>query len=93
MVKKVTRGINKLLSGVKNSTEKEDIVEKINNMKYAVEELGVVQDELIGIIDDHVTVDYYGNVHTILGILIEEIKPLFDKWTSNHSKVCHSMTD
>ena len=51
-----TRRINELLNGVKNVIEKEDRVEKINKVKYAVEELGVVQDELIGIIDDDATV-------------------------------------
>ena len=57
IAKKVTRRINELLNGVKNVIEKEDIVEKINNVKYAVEELGVVQDELIGSIDDDANVD------------------------------------
>ena len=57
IAKKVTRRINELLNGVKNVIEKEDIVDKINNEKYAVVELGVVQDELIGSIDDDANVD------------------------------------
>ncbi len=50
--KLVTRRTNELLSAVKCLLQEEDIVDKINTLKYALSELGSIQDELSTLLDE-----------------------------------------
>ena len=48
----VTRRVNELLNGIKILSSKEEIIGKINNIWYALEELGITQDTVIGVVQD-----------------------------------------
>ena len=49
--RKVTRKTNELLTAIKCNSVKWDIEEKIHTVKYTMEELGTIQDDLLLLID------------------------------------------
>ena len=49
--RKLTRRTNELLNAVKIDAVKNDIEETIRTLKFAMDELGAVQDELLSLID------------------------------------------
>ena len=53
--RRVTRRVNELLNGIKTSIAKAEITEKINNVKYVVDELGELQDDYMGYLDTNNT--------------------------------------
>ena len=48
----VTRRTNELLNSMKCKLQEEEIVDKINNLKYALTELGTLHDDVIGILEE-----------------------------------------
>ena len=53
--RRVTRRVNELLNGIKTFIAKAEITEKINNVKYVVDELGELQDDYMGYLDTNNT--------------------------------------
>ena len=48
----VTRRVNEVNNGIKTVAEKDDIIEKIENLKVAMNELGRIHDEYMGYFED-----------------------------------------
>ena len=51
--RKLTRRVNELLNAVKTCIDKKDVEDKICTVKYNIDELGVLQDEVLANIEDN----------------------------------------
>ena len=48
----MTRKMNEMLNLITTRSDGKDVSDKINDMKHAMEELGVIQDELMSLVDE-----------------------------------------